>query len=263
MRRKILSFLMVMVMASFCVQCLSAQAKKQDAQLFVVWEIKISPSTFTEFEAAARDLLALFSRYEYPYPYYLYRTDDFHYYVITPVVNMAAIDDMFKFQEEFDKKAGKEIKALKKRLSGTYEYETLGTFSLRNDLSYYPGNPRLTPGNADFVWWNYYYIKHGKREEAEEIAGEWRALYKNMNIPDGHVIWIAEMWPDRPLLLATGRAKSAPDYYTQFEKHKIMLGEKYRALAKRTMDICRKFEHRTGYLLKELSYQSRKEKKEK
>ncbi len=263
MRRKILSFLMVMVMVSLCVQGLSAQAKEQNSQLFAVWDIKIFPSKFIEFEAAVKDLLVFFSKYKYPYPFSVYRTNDFHYYVLAPMENMAAIDDMNKFQEELEKKAGEEVKANRKRRSSTYESETFGTLDLRSDLSYYPGNPRLKSENADFIWWNYYYIKHGKLAEAEKIAGEWQALYKSKNIPDGYNIWVTDMWPDRPALIAAGRAKSASDYYTQFEKHKIIFGEKYKALAKKTMDICRKFEHRTGYHLRELSYQPKKQEKKK
>jgi hypothetical protein len=60
--------------------------------------------------------------------------------------------------------------------------------------------------------------------------------------------------PDMPAMVAAGGAKSKAAYYSDMEKNIEMMGDEYTALTKKTMDVCRKFEQRTGTILRELTY---------
>ena len=91
-------------------------------------------------------------------------------------------------------------------------------------------------------------------KEAEEIAKEWQALWKNKKIKDYFNVYQAFLWSDMPGMLAAGGAKSEADYYSQLEKNIKKMGDEYIALTKKTMDACRRFEQKTGKILRELSY---------
>lgn len=60
--------------------------------------------------------------------------------------------------------------------------------------------------------------------------------------------------PDLPAMVAAGGAKSEADYYSDMEKNIEKMGDEYVALTKKTMDACRKFEQRTGTILRKLTY---------
>ena len=254
MKGKVSIFLMVSLVISLCALTTLAQSEEQKAQLFIIWDVVVHPSKFMEYEATMKEFVALYAKHECPYPWLAYRTNDFHYYFVMPVENLAAVDKVFKYFGKVTATAEKESAALMKGFGGTYESETLGMFLLRYDLSYIPEEPRVTDEEMNFIWWDFYYILPGMEKEAEEIAHEWQALNKNNGISDGWSIYVGVMWSDLPVLVVAGGAKSEADYYTQNEKNSQKFGEKLQPLMKKTMDGTRRFEQKTGTILRELSY---------
>ena len=121
-------------------------------------------------------------------------------------------------------------------------------YYLRFNLSYIPENPRLTEDEMNFLWWNFYYIKPGMGTQANSIAKEWQALYKANNIPDGWRFYVGDFGTEEPMRFVVGGAKSAADYYQHQEKNIKLFGEKYGEMAKKTMDIYRRFEQKFGML---------------
>jgi len=236
-----------------------APAQDQQSQLFVVWDVIVYPSRFMEFEAPNKAFVALLAKHNCPFPMTTYRTDDYHYYFLVPIADLAGLEKVFNYFSKLSETAGKEYEVLHKSVAGTYESETLGVVSLRLDLSYNPERPRIKPEEMNFVWWNYYYIKSGKEEEGEAIAREWQALYGSNKITDSFNVYQYMIGSDIPAMVAAGGAKSAADFYSNEAKNLKKMGEEYQALAKRTMDLCRKFEHRTGTILRELSYTPKEE----
>ena len=254
MRCKVSVVLIVCLLVSFCVLPALAQEQEQKPQLLAIWDIVVHPSKFMEFEAAMKEYVALNTKLEFPHAWQAYRTTDFHYYLVMPIENYAALDELFNYSSKVMEKAGKEFEAMMKKFAGTYESETFGTFYLRYDLSYIPEEPRVATEDVNFVWWSFYYIIPGMEAEAEKISQEWRSLYKSHGVSDGWNIYIGTMWSDLPVLVVAGGAKSEADYYTQSEKYMQKFGDKVMALIKRTMDGTRKFEQKTGTILRELSY---------
>jgi len=254
MRCKVSIVLMVCLLVSFCVLPALAQAQEQKPQLITIWDIVVHPSKFMEFETAMKEFVALYAQLEFPYAWETYRTSDFHYYLVMPIENYAALDGIFNYFNKIMEKAGKEYMAVMKNFAGTYESETFGTFYLRYDLSYIPEEPRVANEDMNFIWWSYYYILPGMEEEMEKISHEWQALYKSNGIPDGWNVYMGAMWSDLPVLIVAGGAKSEADHYAQGEKDMQKFGDKVLPLMKRTMDLSRRFEQKTGTILRELSY---------
>jgi hypothetical protein len=248
----------IILVAGFVASLLSltylAQAQEQKPQLFAVWEDIVHPSKATGYEAAMKMWADFNTKYKFPRPVTVYRTTDYHYYTLMPIEKLADIDDLEKYFKELGEEAGKEAEKIGKAFAGTTESTTFGAVLLRTDLSYVPENPRVKTGDVNFVWWNYYYIKSGKEKEAEKIAKEWQALWKSKGITDNFHVYQPMLWSDMPVMVAAGGALSAADYYSHMEKNVEKMGDEYSALTKKTMDACRRFEQRTGMILRDLSY---------
>lgn len=254
MKSKVSIVLVLSFVSSLFFLATPAQAQEQKAQLFAVSEDIVCPSKFMEYEAGVKKWLDFYARHNFPRPVITYRTDDFHYYFLTPIEKLSDMEDMKKYYEEVRMKAGKEIEEIEKLFEGTYVSTTFGIVVLRTDLSYDPGEKRIKAEDINFIWWNYYYIKAGKEKEAEEIAKEWQALWKSHNIADYYNVYQPILWSDLPGLVAAGGAKSAADYYSRMEENLEKMGIEYVALTKKTMDVCREYEQKIGTILRELSY---------
>lgn len=254
MKSKVSIILVVFFVAGLLSLNYPAQAQEQKPQLYLVWEDIVHPSKAMDYEAVLKMWHDFNTKYKFPHPVTVYRTNDYHYYTLLPIEKLADIESLEKYITALGEEAGKEVEELQKGLAGTTESTTAGTVLLRTDLSYTPENPRVKTEDVSFVWWNYYYLKYGKEKEAEEIAKEWQALWKKNGITDGFQLYQPTLWSDLPVLVAAGGALSAADYYSHMEKNIEKMGDAYLALAKKTMDACRRFEEKTGMILRDLSY---------
>lgn len=254
MKSKVSIILVVGFVACLLSLTFLAQAEELKPQLFVCWEDIVHPSKSMGYEAGLKAWVDFNTKYKFPRPVTVYRTSDYRYYVLMPIEKLADIDDLQKYFTELGEEAGKEVAEIGKLFAGTTESGTFGVVALRTDLAYAPENPRVKIEDVNFVWWNYYYIKSGKEKEAEKIAKEWQALWKSKGITDYYNVYQPVLWSDLPAMVAAGGAFSAADYYSHLEKNIEKMGDEYLAIGKKTMDICRRFEQRTGMILRELSY---------
>ncbi len=254
MKSKISIILVVGFVAGLLSLTFLAQAEEPKPQLFVVWEDMVHPSKSMGYEAGLKAWVDFNTKYEFPRPVNVYRTSDYRYYVLMPIEKLADLDWMEKYFKELGEEAGKEMEGIGKLFAGTTESGTFGVVVLRTDLSYLPENPRVKTEDIKFVWWNYYYIKSGKEKEAEKIAKEWQSLHEGKGITDYYNVYQPILWSDIPAMVAAGGALSAADYYSHMEKNVEKMGDEYLALTKKTMDACRRFEQRTGMIIRELCY---------
>jgi len=233
---------------------LAARAQAPAVQLIMVSDIVVEPAKSAEFEAVLKDWLAFYVEIKYPWPYTIYRTEDFHYYLLTSVKDMAGIEEMMKTDMELAAKGGPKYEALVKKSRGSFIFQNSDLVVLNYGLSYLPEAPRVSTQDARFICWDYYYGFPAMEKEAEQVAKEWQALYKSKNIPDAFVNYMLIMGPDLPLMVGARWGKDAADFYAADEFLRKTAGEAYTALANKTMALCRRYERKTGYRLDALSY---------
>jgi hypothetical protein len=231
-----------------------SSAQAPTTQLFAVTEIVVEPAKSADLEAVMKDWVAFYAKNKYPWPFTVYRTEDYRYYLLSPVKDMADFGEMVKTDMELATKGGPEFEALMKKTGSAYAFMNSGMTVARYDLSYAPEMPRVKTEEAHFICWDYYYGIPGRENEAEQVAKEWQALYKSKNIPDGFQVWMLVMGPDLPLTIAARWGKSQADFNAEEELFLKTTGDAYTALAKKTMALCRKYERRMGYRLDGLSY---------
>ncbi len=231
-----------------------SNAQAPEYQLYAITEMVVQPAKSGDFEAIMQEWAGFYAKNNYPWAYTAYRTEDFRYYLIAPMKNMAEFDAMVETDMGLAKKGGPEFEAMMKKTGSAMVFYNSGVLVLRNDLSYAPEKPRVKMEDAPYICWDYYYLLPERQNEAEQIAKEWQALYKSKNLPDAFQVWMLVMGPDLPLISASRWGKSEADYNAEDEKNLKKMGEAYTALAEKTMAICRKYERRTGYRLDALSY---------
>lgn len=108
MKSKVSIILVVGFAASLFSLTALAQAGEQKSQLFAVWDVVVYPSKFMEFEAPRKEFVALLTKHECPFPMTVYRTNDFHYYFLIPIEDLAGLDKVVNYFGKLAEKAGKE-----------------------------------------------------------------------------------------------------------------------------------------------------------
>lgn len=254
MKNRVSLVLVFFLLLGSCLIVSPVKAQESKSQLYVVWDVIVYPDKFMEYEAASVDMIKLLAKYEFAWGWNAYRTEDFHYYFLSPIENLAQLDQFFEEAMNINQKAGQEAMAMEEGFQGTYESETMGVFMLRSDLSYIPENPRVASADMKFFEYSYYYLRPGMGMEAEKLAAEWQAFFKSKGMNDGYNVFTSLIWSDLPVWVVSSGAKSEADFYANQAKMAAALGDDYMALAKRTMDGCRKYERRTGVYVPELSY---------
>jgi hypothetical protein len=101
---------------------------------------------------------------------------------------------------------------------------------------------------------DFYYLLPGKQSEAEAIARDYVALFKQKNITQRYSIFMNIMGNDLPVLVAAIPGKSEADVVAADQSTEATLGADVRPLQARAMAITRRFERRTATYRPDLSY---------
>ena len=256
MRRRIFIFFMVGIMVALCALTTYAQAEKPPVQFYFVEDNVVKPSKMNQFEAAVKEFLAMIEEYHFPYSFYTYMTDDFHYYFVYPIEGFSDLEKAYQIWSEILAKFGEDKwQAINKRMGKTIEYFKHGTFIQQPALSYTPQGHQLSLEKVPYTYWGFAYGKPGLEKELEANLKEWVALYESRKIPVGFTTFVGGIGTDMPFYFWTMRAKNAAEYWRLDEKIVEELGpEKVMALWNKTLALLRKYEYKTGLFRPDLSY---------
>ena len=227
-------------------------------QLFIVHEEIVKPSALMQYEAVTKDFIAALAEKKFSSPmlnWRAYMTPDMHFVYVGPIDNFASLDTM---QAEWGR-AREAVGAARWDDMDRRGSDTMSSYNdliamYRPDLSYMPANPRLSMSDRTHVRWDFYYLLPGRQKDAEAIARDYVALFKQKNITESFNIYMAVYGNDLPLLVATIPGKSEADLVTADDRVNTTLGADVRPLQQRAMAITRKFERREGTLRPDLSY---------
>jgi hypothetical protein len=246
------------LLLSFLVSFAALAADMPKPELFIIHEEAVKPSAMMAYEAAAKDLVAALSEKKFSSPalnWTAIMTTDVHYTYVVRLSNFAALDS---WQAEWGKAAAavgaERWAALERRgndaLSSYAEVVTMR----RPDLSYVPANPRLKPEEQRYLRLEFFYLIPGKEKEAEAVAKDYIALFKQKNVGDSFSVYASIYGDDLPLWVVTSTAKSPADYAANDERVNAALGADLQALQQRSMSVSRRFVLREGFVRPDLSY---------
>jgi len=235
---------------------LAADAPKP--QLFMIHEEIAVPGMIQQYEGVTKDLIKAFGEKKLTSPSFVvntYMTTDLHYLYVTPIASWAQIDASYKDWMGLPDVIGKDrFEEMMKRGNASMVSYSDFVAARRDDLSYVPENPRLKPEEAGFARIEYYYLKPGTEQQAEQICKDYVALFKSKKIGDGFSIYMAMSGGDLPLLVAVVPAKSPADLATAEEKNGAVLGDALRALQGRALSVSRRVERKESFYRPDMSY---------
>jgi hypothetical protein len=248
------SIVLVSFVVCLCGFTTLAQAQEQKAQLYVIWDVVVKPSTVGDYEAATKEEVALYAKYKFPYTWTVSRTFDNHYYFLIPVENFAGIDDIFTAFDKVEEMAGEEYKKLQDLFVGSYEYVQPAVYSLNYELSFLPEKKEAESEEGNFICWDIQYINAGKEEEYEKLIKEFQHLFQSKNVSQAWECYQGIMGEKNPVYYWVTTAKNAVDFYTQNAKMWEALGKEGDSFYEKLMNLIRKREMKTGWLRPDLSY---------
>lgn len=233
-----------------CLTPIQAQ-DADEGQKFIVHEDIVKPSMVAQYEAASKAFKEALDEHGSAEAKFLtVSLDDMRYLFISPIENMAALDNnpLFKALNEALGEEG--VETLMSGFDGTYETHKNYVLNLSNELSYNSGE--IVEEGVYFRHFDYYFVNPDKEKEAKAISKEWKELYASKNISQGYRIYTGGLGTE-PLIMVVQWATSAEEFYAQQAKISEALGD-VKDLESRTMAITRKFESHDGQIRPDLSY---------
>ena len=227
-------------------------------QLYSLYEEVAIPSMVTQYEGATKDFVKALGEKKLTSSSFVmntYMTSDFHYIYMTPIANWAQLDTIDKEWRGVKEIIGADRwTEIMKRGNGAMTSYDAAIVARRDDLSYQPENPRVPPNQEPYARVDFYYLKPGAEEQAEQVAKDYVALFKEKKIADGFTIYMAMSGHDLPLLVAVIPAKSPADYAETDEKTTAALGDALRTLQGRALSLTRRLERKDVWFRPDLSY---------
>ncbi len=235
----------------------AAQEAAPTTQLFTVHEDVVKPSKVAQYEAAAKSLTALFTKHGIvDVGYNAASGDDFTYLYISPVANMAAIDQASSKWTEARKKIGEAtFDAAMKQYDGTYDSHRNYMVRMHPELSYNPeyGQDPVASGMA-WRHWDFLYIMPDKGEEATAILKDWKTTSAAKKIAGGYRIYMGDMGTEQPMIIVAWSAKNAAEFYAQDQARRTAMGAEGEALKTRMLAVLSRYETSNGMMRPDLSY---------
>ena len=247
------NYLLILLFAFFVIP-FNAKTQTDDAPtMLVAFENEIPPAMVSDYEDVAKTELAIFKKLNYPRSYWVYQTEDFHYWWVLQIKNLSDFeklnqelgtfivrmaDEGFVFGEEFKGKT----KFMKPMI-----FQWLPTLSCMTE-------EQMKFDQAQYFRWGFCYAKVGFENEfqeqwikmaemmvAKEIGWGWNTYTGILGTENPFYMW-GEIY-NSPLDMETKRADA-------FRK----LGEEFNSLWIETLQYMRKLEIQEGWYRPDLSY---------
>lgn len=247
-----------LVLIALSLACAAAALAAEPAKpmLFDIREEVANPAMVPQYESATKDLVKLFNdggpSVSASYRFTTFMTNDLHYVYLLPLANYAALDRMNDDWMNAGKTFGNDrwMDIMKRNANAMTSYNDT-VVMYRPDLSYEPSDAAMQQPYARV---QFYYLRPGAEQQAEQVARDYATLFRSKNIPNGFRIYMAQTGMDLPLLVAVIPAKSASDWTMADEKNNATLGDALKALQMRAMSISRRIESKEIWARPDLSY---------
>jgi len=235
---------------------LFAQDKKAKDELYLMHEDIIKIDKVSQYEENVKKELELWKKHGMETTVkYASKTDDNHFYFLTPLDSYSEIDKQDEYWENFTKKAGEEtIKELYSNYEGTYVSHKNTIIKRSVDLSYAPEKSRIKPEESKFLHFDHYYFKEGKISDGLKLMKEFKELMIKKNSPDYYNVWISDIGGDIGWVVVTRSGKNNVDYYEESNKRMKSISEELKEMWPRFSKTLKHFTHNNGSPKPEFTY---------
>lgn len=251
-----LAFALVFLAFSVPALLSARAAEEKKAQLYFVEDYAVKPSMAPQFEASIKEfIMTVLKPYGWSWSFETYSTEDFHYYFLYRIEDLAELDKAYDdFRGIIGKYGEREWAVLYRKIGNAIEYCKQGTITLMPELSYFPAVPRLKPDEKKLVSWGYCYVMPGRDIEFEGLVRKIVMLYKARNIGQGLKTWMGGLGAESPMYFFTETAKSESDLFLTGEGINRLLEPDLGRLWKEMLGTIRRLETKMGCARPDLSF---------
>ena len=245
----------VLVACTFGVVSLVPAGEKEEGKLYFIEEVTVKPDGVAAYEAAIKGFTTVLAEHGFPYSFEAYATDDYHYYNVYPIKDLADVDALYKSWMKFLESWGwDKYEEMEKQISGSYETNRFMLSRSRPDLSYMPEQHPYDPDKSNYLLWGYCYVKPGKERAFEKNFKEFVTLFTAKEVPFGWNTWQGDLGTEMPLYIYVEHAASPAAFWTDVEKATAKVADESEALWNETLSMLRRYDVKTGKNRPELSY---------
>ena len=236
---------------------LPAAAQEAPApQMILVHQETVEPAKLEQYVQSSKDFFALVEANRETMPTFhaeAFQTDEYEFVFALPLANFAQMDQLMGEFMAMEASGNEEWQEAMVAGAGTTRQYDEYVVVYRTDLSYLPAEPRIKPEEIAAYRWDFYYLKSDKAQEAEAIAKDVAALYREKGIQDGYHVFQAVLGADLPYLIVSSPGKSVADIESRFAEVGAKLGEAWGPIQQRIHEAIRDYKSKYAWARPDLS----------
>ena len=254
MQRTFNSFMFTLLMASLLLLDASAQDPSRAYQGYLIWEDVVYPSKVTAYEKMTRQQVLLYAEQGFPHQVDVYNTTDFTYYWVMRIDNYAAIDTLYMAFNEIYDRVPEQVNKIREGYTGTHESTRSWTCYSDRELSFRPTGHAETGASDPFVFLGFCYPQKGKMDQARNAMNGFVKLAREKQAQMGWETYIGDLGVESPMFFWASFARDAIDFQTRNSADFDIMGERADELWNELSGVMRKYEEKSGWFRKDLSY---------
>ena len=231
----------------------TVSSAQEGKQAYSVHVDHVRPSMMVQYENISKELIAESKKHGANFGWIAMVTDNFDYYYVSPIENMAELDKN-PFAPLSEKMGKGELGKLFDRMDKCYDDHVNYTLVLDKDLSYMPDGMTQTPEGQPYRKNTLYYIAPENYGAAEALAKDFKSLYAKKGSKVQYRVYRSGFGADGTYFMVAVAAKNAAEYETMSYENQKMLGKEGEALVGRLFNLISKTESISGSIRSDLSY---------
>ena len=230
-----------------------AQEKAKN-QLFSVHEDVVKPSMVAEYEMLAKQLAAALKEHDIKGVEYLSAvTDDFRYLYVTPIENMAELDNNY-FATLAEKMGGDNLGELFSKMDQCYEKHGNYMITMDTEMSHMPEGISQTQEGLPHRTFFEYHVTPANIRALSEVGMRIKEYHAAHESPLHYRVYRKGFGGLGDYFLIAVSSKDAAHFESIMNETMALLGEEYGALINEALSLTTRFDTYQGTIRPDLSY---------
>ncbi len=221
-------------------------------QAYYIHEDPVHPSMTTEYDQQAANLVTLSKKYGVKEGWLTFALDDFKYFYVSPIKNMADLDKN-TFSPILDKIGETAFSKLFIDFDKCYDSHRDYIVYLNKALSYTPSGLDIKTEGKPFRQFSYYYVTPENLPKLREIAKAFHALYTKKGSKLEYRVYRNGFGEKEDYFMVVSSAKNAAEYEKMRAESNELLGDEGKKLYGDLLKVISGVKHITGMMRPDLS----------
>ncbi|MGB5420267.1 hypothetical protein [Algibacter sp.] len=223
-------------------------------QAFIIHQDNVKPSKFMEYEKIAKEFHEASIQHNVQTSWSTAMTNDFQYFYITPIKNMAELDE--RPFEEMAKTMGDKFGEMFNRFDQCYSSHGDYIVIRDSELSYMPENKTEAPADENYRKWYYMYYTPKNAKKMREGMLAVKEYFKAKGSTEYYRVYRNGFGQMKNYYMVSVSAKDEIDSAKKSKANQELLGsfDERWAVFSKVMDYTSKTEEFSGEMRPDLSY---------